>query len=221
MRHRKHKSPLGVKTAHRKALLANLAVALIEHGSIRTTLAKAKSLRPFVEKIITLAKKAKKASPESAIHLRRVAVARLRNKAAVKKLFDETVNQFTDRPGGYTRIYKLGTRTGDAAEMALIQLIDADDEGYKARSKRKASPKPDELASKEVIDVVATAEVEDTQSEPKDNTEPEAHSQQTDVEVNTDSTEEEKVSGEASAEATSEVEDSTQAQDAEEKGKEG
>ena len=136
MRHRKHKSSLGVKTAHRKALLANLAVALIEHGGIRTTLAKAKSLRPFVEKIITLAKKAQKSSPETAIHLRRVAAARLRNKAAVKKLFNERVSEFMERSGGYTRIYKIGTRAGDAAEMALIQLIDADDTGYSPRSKR-------------------------------------------------------------------------------------
>ena len=108
MRHRKHNHQLGVKTAHRASLLANLCCALIENGRIKTTLAKARALRPTIEKIITLAKKAHIAQDTAKkIHYRRLAIARLRNKDATKKLFDELVEQFLGREGGYTRIYKL------------------------------------------------------------------------------------------------------------------
>ena len=123
MRHRKHSNQLGVKKEHREALLANLSTALLTHGRIKTTLKKAKALRPFVEKVITLAK-------NGSLHSRRIAISRVRDTDAVHGLFDDKVEQFRDREGGYTRIYKLGTRRGDAAEMALIELIDADDEGY-------------------------------------------------------------------------------------------
>lgn len=120
--------------------MANMAVALITHGRIRTTLAKAKALRPYVEKIITLAKNALEASPERAIYLRRLARARLRDKVATQLLFNEKASEFKGRPGGYTRIYKLGEqRRGDAAEMALIELIPGADEGYAKRKKPKAS----------------------------------------------------------------------------------
>ena len=103
MRHRKHKHQLGVKTAHRLALMANLAVALIQHGRIQTTLAKTKALRPFIEKIITLAKKAA-ATDDKAIklHYRRLAISKIRDPKAVALLFDEKVEEFTDRDGGYT-----------------------------------------------------------------------------------------------------------------------
>jgi len=131
MRHRKHSNQLGVKKEHRQALLANLSTALIQHGRIKTTLKKAKALRPFVEKVITLAKK-------GSLHDRRIAISRVRDVDAVHSLFDEKVEQFEDRNGGYTRIYKIGTRRGDAAEMALIELIDADDEGYSKKGKPKA-----------------------------------------------------------------------------------
>ncbi len=134
MRHRKHSNQLGVKKEHREALLANLSTALITHGKIKTTLKKAKALRPFVEKVITLAKK-------GSLHNRRLAISRVRDTGAVHELFEEKVEQFRDRNGGYTRIYKLGTRRGDAAEMALIELIDADDEGYAKKSKPKAKAK--------------------------------------------------------------------------------
>lgn len=140
MRHLKHRHQLGRKKEHRKALIANLAAALLRHARIQTTLAKAKALRPFVEKIITLAVEAQKASPERALYLRRLAVARVRDRDAVHTLFHERVQEFLDRPGGYTRIYKLGNRLGDAAEMAVIQLIPASDEGHAPRS-RKASRK--------------------------------------------------------------------------------
>jgi large subunit ribosomal protein L17 len=137
MRHRKHRNQLGVKKEHREALLANLSTALIQRGRIKTTLKKAKALRPFVEKVITLAKK-------GSLHDRRIAISRVRDVGVVHELFEEKVEQFKDRNGGYTRIYKIGTRRGDAAEMALIELIDADDEGYakKGKSKAKKADKP-------------------------------------------------------------------------------
>ncbi|MGB0334189.1 MAG: 50S ribosomal protein L17 [Opitutales bacterium] len=122
--------------------MGNLTVALIQHGRIETTLAKAKALRPFIEKVITLAKKAEKANDAARkLHFRRLAIARVRDKAAVSKLFDELVSEFIDRSGGYTRIYKLGQRVGDAAEMALIELIDGNDEGYAKKPKKKAAKK--------------------------------------------------------------------------------
>jgi len=149
MRHSKKRHKLGVSGPHRLALLANLSIALITHGRIKTTLAKAKALRPFIEKIITMAKKAKVSNEaERKLHFRRLAISRLNNPAAVAKLFDDRVSEFMERPGGYTRIYKLGQRIGDAAEMALIELIDGNDEGYtKSTSKKKASPKPVEKLS--------------------------------------------------------------------------
>jgi large subunit ribosomal protein L17 len=136
MRHRKHHQTLGVKKEHRSALLANLASSLIEHGRIQTTVAKAKALRPFVERIVTMAKKGD-------LHRRRLALSRLRNKAAVKKLFNERADDFSKRAGGYTRIYKLGNqRLGDAAEMAIIEFVGAGDTGYpkgRRRAKSKAA----------------------------------------------------------------------------------
>ena len=138
MRHLKHRFQLGRKKEHRAALMSNLGAALVRHGRIQTTLPKAKALRPFIEQIITLAKKAQGASPEKALHLRRLALSRLRDKDAVAVLFNERASAFVDRAGGYTRIYKLGNRMGDAAEMAVIQLIPAEDEGYSKT--RKSSP---------------------------------------------------------------------------------
>ena len=139
MRHSKRRHKLGVSGPHRSAMLGNLAVGLITHGRIETTLAKARALRPFIEKVITLAKKAEKANDAARkLHFRRLAIARVRDKKAVAQLFDQRVSEFTDRPGGYTRIYKLGQRIGDAAEMALIELIDGDDEGYKKPKKKVA-----------------------------------------------------------------------------------
>lgn len=133
MRHLKHKFQLGRKKEHREALMANMASALIRHDRIRTTLAKAKALRPFVEKVITLAKDAQTASPAGSLHLRRQAISKIRDRDAVAILFNEKASMFLNRPGGYTRIYKLGTRIGDAAEIAVIQLISAEDEGHTRR----------------------------------------------------------------------------------------
>lgn len=166
MRHKKHRHQLGVKKEHRIALMANLASSLIIHGRIKTTLAKAKALRPFVEKIITLAKKAESSdSPAAAVHYRRQALAKIRNKEALRILFNEKVGEFTNRSGGYTRIYKVGTRIGDAAEMGLIELIAADDEGYtkpkaKKAAKKKSTPKAEaEETVAEETAVEADAEV--------------------------------------------------------------
>lgn len=149
MRHNKRRHKLGVSSSHRSAMLGNLAVALITHGRIETTLPKARALRPFIEKIITLAKKAEKANDAARkLHFRRLAVARVRDKKAVAQLFDERVSEFTDRPGGYTRIYKLGQRIGDAAEMALIELIDGNDEGYEKPKKKTAKKAAKKTAEK-------------------------------------------------------------------------
>jgi len=140
MRHRNHRHSLGVTKEHREALMANLAAALFRHGRIQTTLAKAKALRPFAEKIVTLAKKAAATDDVSRkLHYRRIALARVRDKAAVKQLFDERVTEFTERSGGYVRIYKMIPRASDGAPMGIVELIEAADEGY---SKPKRSRKP-------------------------------------------------------------------------------
>jgi len=137
MRHKKHHATLGVTREHRSAMLSNMTASLITHGRIKTTLTKAKALRPFAEKLITKAKRAAaKTDPKDALHLRRLAHRDLRDENALTLLFNEKVNEFKDRNGGYTRIYKLGPRLGDAAEMALIELVKADDPGYKKRGSR-------------------------------------------------------------------------------------
>ena len=119
MRHQKRGRKLGRDSAHRKSLYANLTSELIQHGRIRTTLAKAKELRPIAEKLITLAR------PDPVnVAAQRQAVAYLRSKDAVHTLFHDVAPRFTERPGGYTRIVKLGPRQGDAAPMAYIELVD-------------------------------------------------------------------------------------------------
>jgi large subunit ribosomal protein L17 len=117
MRHRKAGRKLGRDSAHRRALYANLAAALIEHGRIRTTEAKAKEVRPIVEEMISLGRRG-----DVAAH--RQAVAFLRSKPAAHKLFAEVAPRFADRPGGYTRIVRIGPRPGDAAPMAYLELVD-------------------------------------------------------------------------------------------------
>ncbi len=159
MRHSKRKHKLGVSGPHRSAMMGNLAVALITHGRIETTLAKAKALRPFIEKIVTLAKKAEKANDAARkLHFRRLAIARVRDKQAVAQLFDERVTEFVDRPGGYTRIYKIGQRIGDAAEMALIEFIDGSDEGYEGPKKKAAKKSAKKAAKKKAAKKAVAAE---------------------------------------------------------------
>jgi large subunit ribosomal protein L17 len=140
MRHNKHHASLGVTVEHRRAMLSNLAASLLTHGRIQTTLTKAKALRPFVEKVITKAKQAAaKTDPKDALHLRRLALSDVRDETAVTLLFNEKHKEFTNRNGGYTRIYKLGARQSDAAELALIELVKADDVGYKKSKGRKSA----------------------------------------------------------------------------------
>ena len=117
MRHGKKVNHLGRKPAHRKAMLANMACSLIEHKRINTTVAKAKALKRFVEPLVTKSK-------EDTTHNRRVVFSRLRQKDAVTELFREVAVKVGDRPGGYTRIIRLGNRLGDNAEMAMIELVD-------------------------------------------------------------------------------------------------
>jgi len=119
VRHAKAGRKLGRDSAHRKALYSNLAGALIEHGRIRTTEAKAKAVKPIAEKMITLGRRGD-------IAARRQAVAYLRSKDVVHKLFVEVAPRFADRPGGYSRIVKLGPRPGDAADMVYLELVDHD-----------------------------------------------------------------------------------------------
>lgn len=118
MRHQKKTIKLGRKAEHRKALLSNLVCSLLEHQRIKTTLAKAKAVRPLAEKMVTLGKK-------GSIHARRTAFATLRHKSAVKRLFDDIAPRSTERNGGYTRIVKLGRRKSDSAPMAFIEWVDA------------------------------------------------------------------------------------------------
>lgn len=122
MRHRVAGRKLSRNSAQRKALLRGLATELLRHGKLQTTEAKAKSLRPVVEKLITLGKRGD-------LHARRQAAARLYDPAILQKLFDEIAEAFQDRPGGYTRIYKLGPRKGDGAPMAQIELVDFEEIG--------------------------------------------------------------------------------------------
>ncbi|HHH47236.1 MAG TPA: 50S ribosomal protein L17 [Thiotrichales bacterium] len=117
MRHRKSGRHLNRTSAHRKAMFRNMAASLLRHEVIRTTLPKAKELRRVAEPLITLAK-------EDSVHRRRLAFARLRDREVVTKLFNELGPRYKDRPGGYLRILKMGYRPGDAAPMALVELVD-------------------------------------------------------------------------------------------------
>jgi large subunit ribosomal protein L17 len=119
MRHARSGKKLGRDSAHRKALYSNLAGALITHGRIETTEAKAKAVRPYAEKLITLGKRGD-------LHARRQAMAELRSNDVVHKLFADIAPRFSERNGGYTRVVKLGPRQGDAAQMALLELVDFD-----------------------------------------------------------------------------------------------
>ncbi len=122
MRHRRSGKKLGRDSAHRRALYSNLAGALIEHGRIKTTQAKAKAVKPFAEQMITLGKRGD-------LHARRLALAELRSQDVVHQLFAEVAPRFAARPGGYTRIVKLGPRLGDAAEMVYLELVDYEPAG--------------------------------------------------------------------------------------------
>jgi len=121
MRHGISGRKLGRKTGHRNALLRNMAAALIKHEQITTTLPKAKELRPYVEKLITLAKR-------GGLSNRRLAMSRLGDEVQLKKLFDVLATRYADRDGGYTRVLRAGVRAGDAVQMAVIELVDRDED---------------------------------------------------------------------------------------------
>jgi large subunit ribosomal protein L17 len=131
MRHGKKINHLGRKTAHRKSMLANMACSLIEHKRINTTTAKAKALKQFVEPLITKSK-------NDTTQNRRIVFSRLRQKEAVAELFRDVSAKIADRPGGYTRVIRLGNRLGDNADMAMIELVDYN-ETYGAGKKKKSS----------------------------------------------------------------------------------
>ena len=172
MRHGKKFNHLGRKSAHRKAMLANMASSLIEHKRIRTTVAKAKALRKYVEPLITKSK-------SDTTHSRRVVFSYLQNKYAVQELFGEVATRVAERPGGYTRILKIGNRLGDNAEMAIIELVDfnefapgkvASSKGKKKRRRRGGKKKSagEAAAVAPVVEAVqeeveeAVAQVEET-----------------------------------------------------------
>ena len=153
MRHGKKINHLGRKTAHRKSMLANMACSLIEHKRINTTVAKAKALRVFVEPLVTKSK-------EDTTHNRRLVMKKLRQKEAVTELFREVAVKVGDRPGGYTRVIKLGNRLGDNADMAMIELVDYNETydlsgGKKKKSTRRAGKKASTTSNDESAEVVA------------------------------------------------------------------
>ena len=148
MRHNKKFNHLGRTASHRQAMLANMAISLIMHKRITTTVAKAKALKKYVEPLITKAK-------EDSTNSRRVVFSYLQNKEAIKELFSAVSEKVGDRPGGYTRIIKLGTRQGDAAQVCFIELVDFDPDMAKdtkkksTRRSRKSAPKAEAAAPAE------------------------------------------------------------------------
>ncbi|MCH2083365.1 MAG: 50S ribosomal protein L17 [Saprospiraceae bacterium] len=175
MRHGKKFNHLGRKSAHRKALLRNLAIALIEHKRIRTTLAKAKALRKFVEPLVTKSK-------ANTTHSRRVVFSYLQKKEAVKILFDEIAAKVADRPGGYVRVIKTGFRPHDGAEMAMIEFVDYNDvystqsseekgSGRRRRRKKKSSDAAPAVVADTAVETVEDSVEEATEETTEDNTE--------------------------------------------------
>jgi len=191
MRHLKSGRKLSRHTNHRKAMLANLAVSLIKNDKINTTDAKAKEVRPFVEKMVTFAKRGD-------LHARRIVLARLKDSIAVKKLFDEIAPQYENRFGGYTRIVKLGFRHGDNSPISLIEFV-KEDEGKKTVKKRKSSKtraktKPSKIPEKQVetANVIEEAKEKDTGEEKTPQAEEKANNAEESGEEKEDSGEEEK-----------------------------
>ena len=153
MRHNKKFNHLGRTADHRRAMLANMAISLIMHKRITTTVAKAKALKKYVEPLITKAK-------DDSTNSRRVVFSYLQNKEAIKELFGIVAEKVGDRPGGYTRIIKLGLRKGDAAEIAFIELVDFDPEMAKTETKKKSTRRSRKSAAKaEAAEAPAAEEV--------------------------------------------------------------
>ena len=154
MRHGKKFNHLGRKTAHRKAMLANMACSLIEHKRINTTVAKAKALRQYVEPLITKSK-------DDTTHNRRVVFSNLKSKYAVSELFRDVAVKVGDRPGGYVRIIKLGNRLGDNADMAMVELVDYN-ELYNPKEKKKKKATRRRGGSKSTVEAVEEVSEEAT-----------------------------------------------------------
>ncbi|WP_026381021.1 50S ribosomal protein L17 [Afifella pfennigii] len=142
MRHRKTGRKLNRTSSHRQAMFANMAAALIRHEQIITTLPKAKELRPFVEKLVTLGKRGD-------LHARRIAMSRLRDEAMVKKLFETIGPRYEERNGGYTRVLKAGFRYGDSAPVGVIEFVDRDESarGAEDRARVEAAEEAEEVAA--------------------------------------------------------------------------
>ena len=157
MRHGKKFNHLGRKTAHRKAMLANMACSLIEHKRINTTVAKAKAIRQFVEPLITKSK-------SDTTHNRRIVFSYLRQKEAVTELFRDVATKVADRPGGYVRIIKLGNRLGDNADMAMVELVDYN-EVYNPNAKKKKSTRRRGGKKKEAVVVPPVSESKTSEEE--------------------------------------------------------
>ena len=158
MRHNKKFNHLGRTADHRRAMLANMAISLIMHKRITTTLAKAKALKKYVEPLITRSK-------DDSTNSRRVVFSYLQNKEALKELFGAVAQKVGDRPGGYTRIIKLGSRQGDAADIAFIELVDFDENMLKTakaekktRRSRKAAPKAEAAEAAPAVEEAPKAE---------------------------------------------------------------
>ena len=158
MRHNKKFNHLGRTAPHRAALLSNLAIALIEHKRITTTLAKAKALKKFVEPLITRCK-------EDTTNSRRVVFRYLQNKEAVTESFKNISVKVGDRPGGYTRVIKLGTRQGDAAEMAFIELVDFDENMAKTPKAEAKKTRRSRRSTKKVEDAPVAEAAEEAKAE--------------------------------------------------------
>jgi len=179
MRHGKKFNHLSRKKGHRKALLKNMAISLIEHKRISTTVAKAKALRKYVEPLLTRAKKANAEEKiKDATHHRRVVFSHLQNKEAVKTLFGEIALKIADRPGGYVRIIRTGFRPKDAAEMCIIELVDYNEMVLEAkptkrkrtrRSRKKKADAP--VAEETTTEEAPTAETEEPTTEEDNNEE--------------------------------------------------
>ena len=157
MRHNKKFNHLGRTHSHRKAMLANMAISLIMHKRITTTLPKAKALRVYVEPLITKSK-------DDTTHSRRVVFSYLQNKYAITELFSTVATKVADRPGGYTRIIKLGRRASDDADMAFIELVDFNENMAKTEAKKTRTRRSRKAAPK--ADAAETATVEETATEP-------------------------------------------------------
>ncbi|WP_343485533.1 50S ribosomal protein L17 [Allomuricauda sp. d1] len=156
MRHGKKFNHLGRTASHRKAMLANMACSLIEHKRINTTVAKAKALKQFVEPLITKSKAENNQTTEKGTHNRRIVFSKLRNKYAITELFGTVAEKVGDRPGGYTRIIKLGNRLGDNADMAMIELVDFN-EVYNAGKPKKKSTRRSRRGGGKKAEAVAPA----------------------------------------------------------------